>query len=159
MSQANAGLVEEGARKSGDWQMAVASKTAMQVTDTRTRVQAFVIMASFLIAMSMGSGTAESGGSQISLSTPGPELKTFRVAKSADVRLSNDSQMTLLNFTVIQVSSGKRMLSIKELEPSASLNLAFDRAGTYIACYRGEIKKHLSQSTCVQIDVVGLRSI
>ncbi len=153
------GSVRRGLRKSGDRQMTVTSETAMQATHTRTRVQSFVVMVSFLIAMSMGSGTAESGGSQISLSTPGPELKTFRVAKSADVRLSNDSQMTLLNFTVIQVSSGKRMLSIKELEPHASLNLAFDRAGTYIACYRGEIKKHLSQSTCVQIDVVGLRSI
>ena len=93
------------------------------------------------------------------LNTPGPELKIFRVAKSADVRLSNDSQMTLLNFTVIQVTSGKKILSIKELEPHASLNLAFDRAGTYIACYRGEIKKNLSKSTCLQIDVVGLRSI
>ena len=153
------GSVRRGLRKSGDRQMTVISKNAVQTTHTRTRVQSFVFMASFLFAMTIGLGTAESGGSQISLSTPGPGLKTFRVAKSADVRLSNDSQMTLLNFTVIQVSSGKRMLSIKELEPSASLNLAFDRAGTYIACYRGEIKKHLSQSTCVQIDVVGLRSI
>jgi len=139
--------------------MNMVSKTAIQANHTKTRIRSLIFMVSFLIAMSIGSGAAESGGSKISLSTPGPELKTFRVAKSADVRLSNDSQMTLLNFTVIQVSSGKRMLSIKELEPSASLNLAFDRSGTYIACYRGEIKKHLSQSTCVQIDVVGLRSI
>tara|TARA_B100000953_G_scaffold273625_1_gene245792 strand:+ start:267 stop:686 length:420 start_codon:yes stop_codon:yes gene_type:complete len=139
--------------------MNVVSKSATQANRTGTRVQSFVFMVSFLIAMSIGSGTAESGDSQILLNTPGPELKTFRVAKSADVRLSNDSQMTLLNFTVIQVASGKRMLSIKELEPHASLNLAFDRAGTYIACYRGEIKKNLSKSTCLQIDVVGLRSI
>jgi hypothetical protein len=139
--------------------MNMVSKTAIQANHTKTRIRSLIFMVSFLIAMSIGSGAAESGGSKISLSTPGPELKTFRVAKSADVRLDNDSQMTLLNFTVIQIASGKRMLSIKKLEPHASLNLAFDRAGTYIACYRGEIKKHLSQSTCVQIDVVGLQSI
>ena len=107
--------------------------------------------------MSASMGTSESSGPLISLNAPGPKMKTFLVAKNAEVKLSNDSKMTLRDFTVIQVASGRRILSIRELEPHASLNLAFEHAGTYIACYSGGIKTNLSQSTCLQIDVVGLR--
>ena len=102
---------------------------------------------------------AESKDKVISLNVTGAQLEKILITKSAEVQLSNDSLTTLYDFTIIQVASGKRMLSVEGLKPSASLSLAFDRTGTYIACYSENIKKVLNKSTCLQIDVVGLRSI
>ena len=102
---------------------------------------------------------AESKNKVISLNVTGAQLEKILVTKSAEVQLSNDSLTTLYDFTIIQVASGKRMLSVEGLKPSASLSLAFDRAETYIACYSENSKKVLNKSTCLQIDVVGLRSI
>ena len=96
---------------------------------------------------------AESGNKVISLNVTKTQLEKILITKSAEVQLSNDS------FTIIQVASGKRMLSVEGLKPSASLSLAFERTGTYIACYSENRKKVLNKSTCLQIDVVGLRSI
>ena len=102
---------------------------------------------------------AESGNKVISLNVTKTQLEKILITKSAEVQLSNDSLTTLYDFTIIQVASGKRILSVEDLEPSASLSLAFDRAGTYIACYSENSDKGLNKSTCLQIDVVGLRSI
>ena len=102
---------------------------------------------------------AESGNKVISLNVTKTQLEKILITKSAEVQLSNDSLTTLYDFTIIQVASGKRILSVEDLEPSASLSLAFDRAGTYIACYSENSEKVLNKSTCLQIDVVGLRSI
>ena len=104
-------------------------------------------------------GKAESTNTAISLNPSGQQLERILVTKSSDVHLSNDSVSTLYDFTVIQVSTGKRMVSINDIKPSASFNIAFDRAGTYVACYLDKSKKALSKNTCLQIDVVGLRSI
>ena len=104
-------------------------------------------------------GKAESKGTMISLNPSGQQLERILVTKSSDVHLSNDSVSTLYDFTVIQVSTGKRVVSINDIKPSASFNIAFDRAGTYVACYLNKNKKALSKNTCLQIDVVGLRSI
>ena len=104
-------------------------------------------------------GKAESTNTAISLNPSGRQLERILVTKSSDVHLSNDSVSTLYDFTVIQVSTGKRMVSIDDIKPSASFNLAFDRAGTYIACYSEDNEKSLSKNICLQIDVVGLRSI
>jgi hypothetical protein len=101
---------------------------------------------------------AESLGNMISLNPTGVDLKTIRVARSTDVQISNDSQETIRDFTIVQIASGKKMLSIEGLKPSASFNLAFDRAGTYVACYSKESKEAFGSSTCLQIEVVGLRS-
>ena len=102
---------------------------------------------------------AESKNKVISLNVAGAQLEKILITKSAEVQLSNDSLTTLYDFTIIQVASGKRMLSVEGLKPSASLSLAFERTGTYIACYSENRKKVLNKSTCLQIDVVGLRSI
>ena len=102
---------------------------------------------------------AESKNNIISLNGTGAQLEKILTTKSAEVQLSNDSLTTLYDFTIIQVASGKKMLSVEGLKPSASLSLAFDRAGTYIACYSENSKVVLKKSTCLQIDVVGLRSI
>ena len=102
---------------------------------------------------------AESKNKVISLKVTGAQLEKILITKSAEVQLSNDSLTTLYDFTIIQVASGKRMLSVEGLKPSASLSLAFDRAGTYIARYSENSEKVLNKSTCLQIDVVGLRSI
>jgi hypothetical protein len=104
-------------------------------------------------------GNAESTNTAISLNPSGQQLERILVTKSSDVYLSNDSVSTLYDFTVIQVSTGKRVVSINDIKPSASFNIAFDRAGTYVACYLNKNKKALSKNTCLQIDVVGLRSI
>ncbi len=104
-------------------------------------------------------GKAESTDTMISLNSSGRQLEKILVTKSSDVHLSNDSVSTLYDFTVIQVSTGKRMVSINDIKPSASFNIAFDRAGTYVACYLDKSKKALSKNPCLQIDVVGLRSI
>ena len=102
---------------------------------------------------------AESKNKVISLNVAGAQLEKILITKSAEVQLNNDSLTTLYDFTIIQVASGKRMLSVEGLKPSASLSLAFERTGTYIACYSENRKKVLNKSTCLQIDVVGLRSI
>ena len=102
---------------------------------------------------------AESKNKVISLNVAGAQLEKILITKSAEVQLSNDSLTTLYDLTIIQVASGKRMLSVEGLKPSASLSLAFERTGTYIACYSENRKKVLNKSTCLQIDVVGLRSI
>ena len=102
---------------------------------------------------------AESKNKVISLNVAGAQLEKIFITKSAEVQLNNDSLTTLYDFTIIQVASGKRMLSVEGLKPSASLSLAFERTGTYIACYSENRKKVLNKSTCLQIDVVGLRSI
>ena len=104
-------------------------------------------------------GKAESKNKVISLNVTGAQLEKILVTKSAEVQLSNNSLATLYDFTIIQIASGKRMLSVEGLKPSASLSLAFDRAGTYIACYSENSEEVLKKSTCLQIDVVGLRSI
>ena len=104
-------------------------------------------------------GNAESTNTAISLNPSGQQLERILVTKSSDVYLSNDSVSTLYDFTVIQVSTGKRVVSINDIKPSASFNIAFDRAGTYVACYLNKNKKALSKNTCLQIDVVGIRSI
>ena len=104
-------------------------------------------------------GKAESKNKVISLNVTGAQLEKILVTKSAEVKLSNDSLATLYDFTIIQVASGKRMLSVEGLKPSASLSLAFDRAGAYLACYSENSGEVLKKSTCLQIDVVGLRSI
>jgi len=103
--------------------------------------------------------TSESANKIISLNLSGAHLEKILIIKSAEVQLSNDSQATLYDLTIIQVASGRKMLSVEDLKPNASLNLAFDRAGTYIACYSENGLKELNKSTCLQIDVVGLRSI
>jgi len=95
----------------------------------------------------------------ISLSPSVQQLETVVVTKNSEVQVSNDSVTTLYSFTVIKISSGKRMVSIDNMKPSASFNIAFDRTGTYVACYLNKSKKALTQNTCLQIDVVGLRSI
>ena len=104
-------------------------------------------------------GKAESTDTMISLNPSGQQLERILVTKSSDVNLTNDSVSTLYDFTVIQISTGKRMVSIDNIKPSASFSIAFDRAGTYVACYLDKSKKALSKNTCLQIDVVGLRSI
>ena len=104
-------------------------------------------------------GKAESTDTVISLNPSGGKLERVLVTKNSDLHLSNDSVSTLYDFTVIQISTGKRMVSIEDIKPSASFNIAFDRAGTYVACYLDKSKKALSKNTCLQIDVVGLRSI
>ena len=104
-------------------------------------------------------GKAESTDTVISLNPSERQLERILVTKSSDVHLSNDSVSTIYDFTVIQISTGKRMVSIENIKPSASFNIAFDRAGTYVACYLDKSKKALSKNTCLQIDVFGLRSI
>lgn len=104
-------------------------------------------------------GRAESTNTMISLSPSVQQLETVVVTKNSEVQVSNDSVTTLYSFTVIKISTGKRMVSIDNMKPSASFNIAFDRTGTYVACYLNKSKKALTQNTCLQIDVVGLRSI
>jgi hypothetical protein len=104
-------------------------------------------------------GIAESTNTMISLSPSGHKLERIVVTENSKVKLSNDSVITLFNFTVIKISTGKRMISINNMEPNASFNIAFDRPGTYVACYLNKSKKSLNKNTCLQIDVVGLRSI
>ncbi|HIF02817.1 MAG TPA: hypothetical protein EYQ84_05740 [Nitrospinaceae bacterium] len=95
----------------------------------------------------------------ISLSPSGQQLGRVAVTKNSEVQVRNDALTTLYSFTVIKISTGKRMVSINNMKPSASFNIAFDRPGTYVACYLNKSKKTLTQNTCLQIDVVGLRSI
>ena len=116
-----------------------------------------LFVAIWIVALS--GGKAESTDTVISLNLSGLQLERVLVTKSSDVHLSNDSVTTLYDFTVIQISTGKRMVSIGDIKPSASFNIAFDRPGTYVACYLDKRKKALSKNTCLQIDVVGLRSI
>ena len=104
-------------------------------------------------------GRAESTNTMISLSPSGQQLERVVVTKNSEVQVSNDSVTTLYNFTVIKISTGKRMVSIDDMKPSASFNIAFDRSGTYVACYLNKSKNALTKNTCLQIDVVGLRSI
>ena len=104
-------------------------------------------------------GRAESTNTMISLSPSGQQLERVVVTKNSEVQVSNDSVTTLYNFTVIKISTGKRMVSIDDMKPSASFNIAFDRPGTYMACYLSKNKKPLNKNTCLQIDVVGLWSI
>ena len=104
-------------------------------------------------------GKAESTDTVISLNPSERQLERILVTKSSDLNLNNDSVSTIYDFTVIQISTGKRVVSIENIKPSASFNIAFDRAGTYVACYLDKSKKALTQNTCLQIDVVGLRSI
>ena len=104
-------------------------------------------------------GRAESTNTMISLSPTGQQVKRVVITKNSEVQVSNDSVTTLYSFTVIKISSGKRMVSIDNMKPSASFNIAFDRAGTYVACYLDKSKKALSKNTCLKIDVFGLRSI
>ena len=104
-------------------------------------------------------GKAESTDTVISINPSERQLERILVTKSSDVHLNNDSVSTIYDFTVIQISTGKRMVSIENIKPSASFNIAFDRAGTYVACYLDKSKKALSKNTCLQIDVIGLRSI
>ena len=104
-------------------------------------------------------GKAESTDTVISLNPSERQLERILVTKSSDVHLNNDSVSTIYDFTVIQISTGKRMVSIENIKPRASFNIAFDHAGTYVACYLDKSKKALSKNTCLQIDVVGLRSI
>ncbi|KMP10282.1 hypothetical protein UR09_06760 [Candidatus Nitromaritima sp. SCGC AAA799-A02] len=86
------------------------------------REKLFCTLMAVWIVAGFGLGTAESAGPMISLNSPGVELQTFRVARSAEIKLNNDSHVTLHDFTIIQVASGKKMLSVKNLKPSASLN-------------------------------------
>jgi len=95
----------------------------------------------------------------ISLSPSGQQVKRVVITKNSEVQVSNDSVTTLYSFTVIKISTGKRMVSIDNMKPSASFNIAFDRPGTYVACYLSKNKTSLSKNTCMQIDVVGLRSV
>jgi len=104
-------------------------------------------------------GIAESTNTMISLSPSGQQLEKIVVTKNSEVQVSNDSVTTLYSFTVIKISTGKRMVSIDNMKPSASFNIAFDRPGKYVACYLSKNKKTLNKNTCLQIDVVGLRSI
>ena len=104
-------------------------------------------------------GRAESTNTMISLSPSGQQLERVVVTKNSEVQVSNDSVTTFYSFTVIKISTGKRMVSIDNMKPSASFNIAFDHPGTYVACYLNKSKKALTQNTCLQIDVVGLRSI
>ena len=104
-------------------------------------------------------GRAESTNTMISLSPTGQQVKRVVITKNSEVQVSNDSVTTLYSFTVIKISTGKRMVSIDNMKPSASFNIAFDRPGKYVACYLSKSKKALTQNTCLQIDVVGLRSI
>ena len=104
-------------------------------------------------------GKAESTDTVISLNPSERQLERILVTKSSDVHLNNDSVSTIYDFTVIQISTGKRMVSIENIKPSASFNIAFDRAGTYVACYLDKSKKALSKNTCLQIDIVELRYI
>ena len=104
-------------------------------------------------------GKTEATSTMISLSPSGQQLERVVVTKNSEVQVSNDSVTTLYSFTVIKISTGKRMVSIDNMKPSASFNIAFDRPGTYVACYLNKSKKALTQNTCLQIDVVGLRSI
>ena len=104
-------------------------------------------------------GKAEATSTMISLSPSGQQVERIVVKKNSEVQVSNDSVTTLYSFTVIKVSTGKRMVSIDNMKPSASFNIAFNRSGTYVACYLNKSKKALTQNTCLQIDVVGLRSI
>ena len=104
-------------------------------------------------------GRAESTNTMISLSPSVQQLERVVVTKNSEVQVSNDSVTTLYNFTVIKISTGKRIVSIDDMKPSASFNIAFDRSGTYVACYLNKSKNALTKNTCLQIDVVGLRSI
>ena len=104
-------------------------------------------------------GNAESTSKTIQLKSSDGQLEKILVIKNSEVQLNNSSETTFHNFIVIQLSTGKRMVSIEDIKPSASFNLAFDRAGTYIACYSEDNSKVLSTSTCLQINVVGLRFI
>ena len=104
-------------------------------------------------------GRAESTNTMISLSPTGQQVKRVVITKNSEVQVSNDSVTTLYSFTVIKISTGKRMVSIDNMKPSASFNIAFDRPGKYVACYLSKNKKTLNKNTCLQIDVVGLRSI
>ena len=104
-------------------------------------------------------GRAESTNTMISLSPTGHQLERIIVTKNSKVQVRNDALTTLYSFTVIKISTGKRMVSINNMKPSASFNIAFDRSGTYVACYLNKSKNALTQNTCLQIDVVGLRSI
>ena len=123
----------------------------------KNKIWLVIFVAIWIVAESKGE--AESTNKLISLNSSGGHLEKILVAKSSEVELSNDSIATLYNFTVIQISTGKRMVSIGDIKPSSSFNLAFDRTGTYIACYSEASEKALNKSTCLQIDVVGLRSI
>jgi hypothetical protein len=105
------------------------------------------------------SGKAEPQGNIILLYSTETKLKTILVSKSAEVQLNNDSKTILYDVAIINVASGKKMLSIDDLKPSASLNLAFSKTGTYVACYSEESVKDLKKNTCLQINVVGLLSI
>jgi hypothetical protein len=95
----------------------------------------------------------------ISLSPSGQQLERIIVTKNSKVQVRNDALTTLYSFTVIKISTGKRMVSIDNMKPSASFNIAFGRLGTYVACYLSKSKKTFNKNTCMQIDVVGLRSI
>jgi len=102
---------------------------------------------------------SESANKKIYLDSSERQLEKISITTGTEVELSNDSKTTFYNFTVIQIHSGKRMVSIENIKPSASFNLAFGSAGTYIACYSKDSEKLLDKSTCLQIDVFGFRSI
>jgi hypothetical protein len=97
--------------------------------------QGILLVIFIVVGMITGfAGNAESTIKVIHLSSSGGQLKKILVPKSSEVQLSNGSGRTFHDFIVIQLSTGKIMVSIEDIKPSASFNLAFERAGTYIAC-------------------------
>jgi len=102
---------------------------------------------------------AEATGGPIPLNITEFVLPEFKVPKSSEIKLNNDNALALHNFTVIQVASGKKMLTIRKFNPGQSVNLAFDREGTYVICYSTDPGSLETRSTCLQISVVGLMPV
>jgi hypothetical protein len=119
------------------------------ITQNKNRTKQNTWLALFItVWVSAGfGGVAESTNTMITLNLSEQQLEKIIATKNSQLQLINDSVTTLYNFTVIQIPSGKRMVSINNIEPNASFNIAFDRPGTYVACYSN--KKVLNKNTCL----------
>ncbi|MFQ5449289.1 MAG: hypothetical protein ACE5E9_01600 [Nitrospinaceae bacterium] len=112
-----------------------------------------------LILLGMVFSLAEAQARTISLNPPDKGISRVSISKGAAVQLSNDFKAALHNLMIIEVSSGRKVISVRKFLPGQTMELEFNQEGTYVICYSIGPEVQRVNDMCLQINVGGLQPV
>lgn len=112
----------------------------------------------FLLSISaLSFATANTREFSLNLKSRG--ITQLNISKGASVHINNDFFIPLHDVLIINVASVRKVMGLEELPAGQSIDLEFNRNGTYVICY--SIQKHAGNmlDQCLQINVGGRNQV
>lgn len=95
---------------------------------------------------------------KVYLSENASEFTLLQLVKGADINLVNLDQKILRDLSLVNIGQGRKILEIDELPVGQSVQIGFDKVGSYVLIYKFNSQKLTNVYKRLLIEVVNANS-